>query len=134
MADGFHPRFKREHILRLSRLLDMLYKPSEIAEEIGISYDSLVRTYLPAGCPHQRDKGGLLWIHGLEFKAWAESVSKAKNTYHLGEGEAWCVRCNKVVTIEGGRERAVKRNLRIVQGKCSECGGKVNRLKSGKVL
>ncbi len=126
------PRFTRSNILRLDRLLNMWYKPAEIAEEIGISVDTIYRTHLQAGCPHRRDDHNQIWICGSEFAAWARSVAKEKKAYTLGEGQAWCVHCNKVVEMVGVRVRNVRRNLKINQGKCAECGGKVNRLKSGK--
>jgi len=39
------PQLKHQHIIKLSRLLNMLYKPSEIAEEIGVSVDTVYRSY-----------------------------------------------------------------------------------------
>lgn len=128
------PVFTRSNILKLSRLLDMLYKPSEIGEEIGVTVEVIYHNYLPAGCPHRRDANNLIWINGTEFAAWARSVNQAnkKKLYLLEENEAWCVHCNQVVVIVGPRERRVRRNLVMVQGKCAICAGKVNRLKSGK--
>jgi len=45
------PLLKHCHIIKLGRLLNMLYKPSEIAEEIGVAQDTVYRSYLPAGAP-----------------------------------------------------------------------------------
>jgi hypothetical protein len=132
MTEDGAPRFTRSNILKLDRLLNMWYKPAEIAEEIGISVDTIYRTHLQAGCPHKRDDHNQIWICGSEFATWARSVAKEKKAFKLEEGQAWCVHCNQVVELVGGRERSVRRNLKIVQGKCAVCGGKVNRLKSGK--
>jgi len=41
--------------MRLEKLLDMLYKPRELAEEIGFTQRQVYRAYLPAGCPHDKD-------------------------------------------------------------------------------
>jgi len=133
-SEEIGPRFTRSNIMKLARLLDMLYKPSEIAEEIDVPVDTIYRVFLPAGCPHRRDANNLIWIQGTEFAAWAKAVNETNRAkqFHLEENQAWCVHCNQVVEIKGGRQRAVRRNLVIVQGKCAECGAKVNRLKSGK--
>jgi hypothetical protein len=113
----------------------MEYKPSEIAEEIGISLTTIYRNYLPAGCPHRREKSGQIWIHGKSFAAWARAINelnKAQKSIGLEENQAWCVRCNQVVTMQDPHERHIKRNLVMVYGTCEKCAGKVNRLKSGK--
>ena len=65
------PRISRPQVIRLGRLLNMYYKPSEIAEEIGISPDTVYRTYIPAGCPHEVDESGRIWIIGTTFRDWA---------------------------------------------------------------
>lgn len=127
-------KFKRSVVIKLSRLLDMWYKPSEIAEEIEVPTDTIYRTYLTAGCPHKRDESNLIWIRGTEFATWVHGINELSNkkAFTLAENQAWCVSCNQVVEISGGRERSMKRNLRIIQGRCAKCGAKVNRLKSGK--
>lgn len=127
-------RFGRPTIIRLGRLLYMEYKPSEIAQELGINVENIYRAYIPAGCPHRRDEKNLIWIVGTEFAAWARAVNEIskKRPFVLREDEAWCVHCNRVVPIIGARRRNVKRNLDILQGTCPECGGKINRLMSGK--
>jgi len=129
------PVFKRPQIIRLSRLLDMEYKPSEIAEELNIGLWVIYNTYLHAGCPHRREKGGQIWIHGTSFAAWARAINELnkEKAFTLQEDEAWCVRCNAVVKMEDAHRRTLKRNLVMVYGVCSVCGGKVNRLASGKV-
>jgi len=127
-------RFPRPQIIKLSRLLDMEYKPSEIADEIGVSPWVVYNTYLHAGCPHRREKSGQIWIHGLSFAAWARSVNAAdkKKPYSLQSDEAWCLKCNQVVKMLDAHERKLKSNLVMIYGQCSICGGKVNRLASGK--
>lgn len=128
------PKIRRAQIIKLSRLLDMLYKPSELADEIGISDDTVYRSYLPAGAPHTRDKAGNIWIHGPAFREWMlERNEEGKATLHpLGEGEAWCVHCSKVVKIINPRVRKFNGSADLVQGKCEVCGGKVNRAQKGK--
>jgi hypothetical protein len=118
----------RDNLIRLGRLMDMMYRPSEIAEEIGVTTEVIVRSYLPDGCPFDRDKKGNLWIHGLSFVAWIRAVNNSQR--HLGtlaEGEAWCVKCQKAVPLERPRLRHEGRYTKIYQGKCNLCGSKINR-------
>ena len=120
---------RRAQIIKLSRLLDMFYRPSEIAEEIGVNVDTVYRSYLPAGAPHVRDKEGNIWIHGPAFRAWMlDQNEKGKEKMHpLDEGEAWCVHCNEVVKILNPRVRRFNGSGELIQGACDKCGGKVNR-------
>ena len=67
------PKFKHAQVVKLARLMDMLYKPAEIAAELEVSPDTVYRSYLPAGCPHTRDKKNNIWIHGPAFASWAKS-------------------------------------------------------------
>ncbi len=130
------PSFRRAQIIRLGRLLDMEYKPSEIADEIDIDVSAIYQSYLPNGCPHRRDKNNHIWIHGTSFAGWVKEIverNKKVPGFPLGEDEAWCVKCCKVVTMLDPHERKIKTNLNMIYGKCSVCSGKVNRLKSGKV-
>lgn len=70
------PSFTRESINRLSRIHDRFYSVMEIAKEIGVSADTVYKSYLPAGAPHIRDKSGSIRIHGLTFKEWVLNGSK----------------------------------------------------------
>ncbi|HKJ37257.1 MAG TPA: hypothetical protein VJ972_00650, partial [Anaerolineales bacterium] len=78
------PTLKHQHIIKLSRLLDMMYKPSEIAEEIGVTQDTIHRSYLPAGLPHHRDEQGHVWIHGPAFVSWARHTIANKKKDRKG--------------------------------------------------
>ena len=49
---------KHTHIIKLGRLLDMIYKPSEVAEEISVTTSTIYGSYLPAGLPYIRDAKG----------------------------------------------------------------------------
>ena len=123
------PQLKHQHIVKLGRLLDMLYKPAEIAEEIGVTQDTIYRSYLPAGLPHIRDETGHVWIHGPAFIAWAhQTISKKKNKRTgLPDDHAWCMKCNQ--PVEMIRPRAVYQNryVQILQSACPVCKCKVNR-------
>ena len=126
------PLFKHAQIVRLPRLLDMLYKPAEIADELNVSPDTVYRSYLPAGAPHERDEKGLIWVHGTTFRQWAKDLiaKKKKKRVPLPEGKAWCVRCKKPVDLINPKPKVVNRYLEILQASCPHCKGIVNRARS----
>lgn len=109
----------------------MLYKPAEIAEEIGVSVDTIYRSYLPAGLPHIRD-GDDIWIHGPAFVAWAkETISKKKSERAgLPDGQAWCMKCNQAVQLVDPKIKTVNRYLELLQARCPQCGKIVNRARA----
>ena len=49
---------------RLKSLLDMMYRPSELSEEIGITRNQIYRVYIPLGCPHIQDEHNHYWVNG----------------------------------------------------------------------
>lgn len=129
------PLLKHCHIVKLGRLLDMLYKPSEIAEEIGVITDTVCRSYLPAGAPHTRDAQGNIWIHGPAFAAWArETIAKKKSKRAgLPDGHAWCLKCNQAVQLINPKIKPVNRYLELLQAPCPLCGKTVNRARARRI-
>ncbi|MDL1909683.1 hypothetical protein FBQ81_03165 [Chloroflexi bacterium CFX6] len=126
------PLLKHQHIVKLTRLLDMLYKPSEIAEEIGVATDTIYRSYLPAGLPHTRDSQGSIWIHGPAFIAWARQTIAKKKTDRIGlpDDHAWCMKCNRAVELIEPKTKQVNRYLELLQAVCPHCGKKINRARA----
>lgn len=127
------PRLSRAQVVRLGRLLNMYYKPSEIADLLGVNVDTVRRTYLAAGCPHKRDKTGHIWIVGTDFKEWADDViakRKRKKTKPMAQNEAWCFKCKDRVQMSSPKLIAVNRYLEILQCPCRNCGTKVNRARA----
>ena len=61
---------------RMRKLFDMMYRPSELAEEIGFDVRQVYRVYIPNGLPHERDNRRQIWINGLAFKSWIEDTYK----------------------------------------------------------
>lgn len=125
-------RMTRGKAQKLLRLLPMRYKPSEIAREIGVTTDTIYRSYLPAGAPCEKDASGNLWIVGADFGRWCyefvtmRTGKKPKRT--MSEYQAFCVRCNDVIDItkpKTGRKNA--RGVMNISGTCPKCGGKVNK-------
>lgn len=124
-----HPRLKRVSIIRLGKILNMLYRPSELAEDICVSVDTIYRSYIPAGMPYSKDQSGDIWINGLQFVAWAkETITKSKEKrFPLPDDHAWCMHCNKPVKMINPIITFKNRYVEILQSKCPICGKKINR-------
>jgi len=112
----------------------MRYRPSELAAEIGCHVDTVYRSFIPAGCPHERDERGYIWIVGTQFAAWARAT-KSKGRTELADGEAYCFKCNKAVKMmDPITVRPTNRYLELVTGTCPECGTTVNRARARRRL
>lgn len=108
---------------KVKGLLNMLYTPSELSEEIGVNLDQVYRVYIPAGCPHHKDQRGRISINGQAFKEWFIENYKKRP---LEKNQAYCVSCKKAVEIIDPQ--------RIIDGKnfylrsfCPNCGNQVTR-------
>lgn len=109
---------------RLKSLLDMMYTPRELAEEIGFSHRQIYRVYIPLGCPHQRDENDHIWINGWEFRSWYESVYPKVT---LKENEAYCMTCRRAVEIVDPEERRGSFFVYLVSD-CPHCGRTLARI------
>lgn len=110
--------------LRLSSLLDMMYRPSELAEEIGFEVRQVYRVYVPAGCPHERDQSNHIWINGKAFRTWAlEAYRKRK----LAADEAFCLTCKRPVKIVEP-EYFERKGLKYLTYSCPNCGRKLAKI------
>jgi hypothetical protein len=120
-------KLSRAMMRRSMRLLDMEYKPSEIAEELSVTKVQVLRM-LTAGAPARKDAQGHFWIHGEKFVEWLENAApkKHKDKTTFADNECYCLQCRKIVTfVETHRRRM------IVFGTCSR-GHKVTRFISTK--
>jgi len=122
----------RGNAMRLKGLLHMKYKPSELSDEVGISTDTLYRSYLPAGAPCEVDAQGNIWIIGDYFAKWVMDYSKTNRRKEpkmkMEPGQAYCVACRKVVVLVNAKTtKPNARNISNFTGKCPECGRKVIR-------
>jgi len=122
------PLLKHIQIIRLKRILDMLYKPSELADEIGVNVDTIYRSYIPAGLPciHSQQE---IWIHGPTFVAWAEETITKRRRKRAGlpDGHAWCMKCNRAVPLTKPRMIYSNQYIRILQALCPTCQTRINR-------
>lgn len=109
---------------RLKRLLDMLYSPSELAEEIEVDKNQIYRVYVPLGCPHERDKNNHLLINGEAFRGWYLDQYKRAS---LAEDETFCKTCQKPVKIVQGKQMT-KGDLVYILSSCPHCGRKLTKI------
>lgn len=71
---------------RALKLLHMRYKPSEVADVLGVGVQTVYRVWIPAGCPSDKDSSGALWIVGTELRAWMEDVEDVRRSSKKGRG------------------------------------------------
>lgn len=120
----------RAQVIRLSRLLHMKYRPSEIAEILDISVETVYRQHLASGCPHERDETGHIWIIGSTFRDWAEDViakRKQGGPAPMDDDQAWCMSCGRRVRIIQPEALPINKNLECFQGQCPDCGEAISR-------
>lgn len=109
---------------RLVSLLDMLYKPSELAEEVGFTRRQVYRVYIPAGCPHMRDEQRHIWINGKVFREWYEENYPRVS---LAQDEIFCLTCKKGVKIINPKKEK-KERLHYLTSYCPNCGRKSTKI------
>lgn len=109
---------------RLKRLLDMEYRPSELADEVGFAKSQIYRVYVPLDCPHRKDDHGRLWLNGKEFKIWFEELYKKRK---LDKDQAFCLTCKKPVKMVNPN-RKEKNGLAYYLCNCPVCGRKISRI------
>ena len=111
-------RLTRTQVIRSQHLLHMRYAPSELAEEIGCKADTVYRAFIPAGCPHEKDEGGRLWIVGTQFREWARAVGGADETKQkMPPGVAYCFHCRRRVAMKDTSVTPSNRYLELVRGR-----------------
>lgn len=113
-------------IVKAPGLLPMLYKVSEIADELQVAERTL-RDWLASGAPHQRDARNNLWVNGHLFAEWVQSKRKPKKTEKLADNQAYCLRCKQVVKLTNPETIPVKGKLINIRGACPQCNCIINR-------
>lgn len=124
MNKVYVPNLPKGTAQKLPGLLYMEYKPSELAEELGISTATIYNRYIQEGLPHRKDQSGNIWIVGTDFTEWARARLKKKtHAVKLAANEGYCGRCKQpraFVTMTLKRELSAGRGS--FTGPCSVCG------------
>ncbi len=113
---------------RVKGLLNMMYTPSELSEEIGFSKNQVYRVYLPAGCPCKKDQHNRILIHGSSFRDWYDTTYKK---IHLEKDQAWCVSCKKVVSVSNPDRKQKGRTVYDLYT-CPVCGKRLAKIVDAK--
>lgn len=122
---GIRPRLGKEARAKAVGLLDMLYTPTELAEELGLNPAMLYHQLIPAGLPHSKDSAGHIWIHGAAVSQWLIDFGKSRRQ-PLSADEAYCLRCRQAVTMINPR-RTNSGRVTLLKATCPACGATVNR-------
>jgi predicted RNA-binding Zn-ribbon protein involved in translation (DUF1610 family) len=101
----------------------MLYTPSELAHEIGITTRQIYRVYIPLGLPCTRSKGRI-FITGLDFANWYEATYPRVS---LEANQGFCLTCKKAVTAQKLQKR-VSGRLSYILFPCPSCGRSISRI------
>lgn len=120
----FQGRLNGRQRNKLKGLFDMEYRPSELADELGIRRNQIYTVYLPLGCPNERDQWNHILINGKDFKKWyLEKYQKTK----VANDETFCRTCQIAVRIENGLELR-KGGLTYVISHCPKCGRVISKI------
>jgi transposase-like protein len=119
------PKIPHAAIIRAPGLLPMLYKISEVAEELQVSEDQ-IRYWMAEGMPFEHDETGHLWIDGEALQNWIRTLQDRRKARKMGGGQAFCFKCDRAVEF---RSLAQNRygNQVLQSGLCPHCGTKINR-------
>jgi len=109
---------------RLKGLLNMLYTPRELAEQVEIEKQQVYRVYIPMGCPNERDSRGHIWINGAAFFEWYQQHYPK---FKLAVDEAFCLTCKQPVKMLDP-EKVEKNGLIFFECSCPACGRKLARI------
>jgi hypothetical protein len=103
----------------------MEYKVSELAEELGITENTVYISWIPEGLPLRRDKAGHIWIHGTAAAGWIKEKSQRSNEkIRMLDNQAYCMLCKKPVTIVRVTRRELWNAVNYRQYVIMECGHK----------
>jgi hypothetical protein len=112
-------------IVRAPGLLPMLYRPSELAEELTVSA-AVVRDWVEKGLPHHRDHRGHMWIDGRQAAEWVKVTRQRPAGSRMAEGQAYCFRCCRAVELRDPVAQYHGKQV-LLSGICPQCGGNINR-------
>jgi len=132
MSEVSSLKVARGNVMKLQRLMHMKYKPSEVASEMGVSVDTVRRSYIPAGAPCELDGQGNIWIVGDLFAKWVVEHTKTHRRkapkMAMEPDQAYCVGCNQIVKLLTPKiKKPNARGAALLTGRCPVCGRKANR-------
>jgi len=119
------PKLPHSVIVRAPGLLPMLYRPAELAQDLGVS-DRTVREWLMKDLPHERDERGHLWIDGRKAVEWVNSLRHLRARSKLADDEAYCLPCHRPVKLLNPTRTQRGKQI-VLHGSCPNCGTSIHR-------
>ncbi len=119
------PKIPHSAIVRAPGLLPMLYKITEVSEELRVSEDR-VRQWISQDLPVERDAQEHTWVDGEALQQWIRALQQTRAARKLGKGLAFCFRCDETVAFQ---PLTVSRNGHhlLESGFCPKCGTTLHR-------
>ncbi len=119
------PGFKQRIIARAPGLLEMFYKPSELASELGVTHET-IRNWIANGLPFEEVDEGRMVV-GTVLALWiSEKYQKKAVSAQTPKDFGYCFKCNQSVKMVNPIIKTVD-SILLKQGNCPFCGTKVNR-------
>lgn len=107
-------------------LLDMVYKPSELAEILNLSAKTIYK-YVEQGLPVRKDRYGHIWINGKALAGWGKSMlSTGRKVRLVGKDDFYCLGCKAAVHQEVYTARRSRRVM-LLKGVCPVCGTTITK-------
>ena len=127
--EGGHRHIMSNLWLRRTKLLNMMYTSTELAEELSVERPYLTENLVKLhGMPAQRDEKGRYWFNGLDVRKWIEKEhnerqTKKKSQTQYADNEFYCIHCRKRVFNDDYKiERPQGGGHFMKRTSCPECG------------
>jgi hypothetical protein len=107
---------------RTRGLLDMLYSPAELVDELALANrDYVYHTLLKHGLPSLTDKTGHVWIHGTDVLPWYIAYCE-KRKHKTRPDQAYCLKCKQARQVKPEtREIVPLGNVKMQKANCAVC-------------
>ena len=133
--NGGHNRIMNNLWLRRTRLINMMYTSSELAEELNLDRAYITQDLVKLfDLPCEKDDHGRLWFNGSDVRKWIEnshkvSQEKKQNKQPYAENEFYCLRCKKRVFTDKSEVIVPSGGSHFMQmAYCPECGMKMHKI------
>lgn len=129
-------KMKRYYLIKSNKT----YTEKELSETIGAT-TRCIQNWLKEGMPKIENSNPVLFM-GKDIKEYLKAkLNKKKANKEVTQGKFSCFRCRKKVDAEENSISIVETGRMIgrykqyvIKGKCKECGGKVCRLSSSRII
>ena len=108
---------------RARGLLDMLYSPAELVEELALTNRAFVyHTLLKHGLPSIKDQAGHVWIRGTDVLPWYTQYSRRRK-HKTGPDQAYCMKCKQARQFSPETfEIVMFGSVKMQKANCAVCG------------